>query len=278
MRTLIQTELYKIFRKPRTYIGFGAIAFIVVVVNLGFLFEGEQLLGFLLDSLKDKFLLSGNLINAYTMTFVILNSLWIHLPILISITAGDMISGEANNGTFRLLLTRPISRTKLLFAKLFAAWIYTILLLLFMIALSLTLGYLIFGVGDLIVIKSTISILAADDTLWRFGYATIYGIMSMTTVTTLSFFLSSLSENSIGPIVGTFAIIVGLTIVSTLGYALIAPIVPYLFTTYLPSWDIFFQMEMDYDKLNTAISVNLAYTIAFILITFYYFKQKDILS
>jgi ABC-2 type transport system permease protein len=278
MINLIQIELYKIFRKPRTYIGFGAIAFIVIVVNLGFLFEGEQLLGFLIDSLKDKFLLSGNLINAYTMAFVILNSLWIHLPILISITAGDMISGEANNGTFRLLLTRPVSRSKLLAAKFISAWIYTVLVLIFMILLSLSLGYLIFGIGDLIVIKTTISILSSDDTLWRFGYATLYGILSMTTVTSMSFLLSSLSENSIGPIVGTFAIIVGLTIVSTLGYALIAPIVPYLFTTYLPSWDIFFQMEMDIEKLYRAIAVNLVYTFAFITYTFYYFKNKDILS
>lgn len=278
MIKLIQIELYKIFRKPRTYIGFGAIAFIVTVVNLGFLFEGEELLGFLINNLKDKFLLSGNLINAYTMSFVILNSLWIHLPILISITAGDMISGEANNGTFRLLLTRPISRGKLLAAKFISAWIYTVLLLLFMIGLSLTLGYAIFGIGDLIVIKSTISILASDDTLWRFGYAALYGILSMTTVTSLSFLLSSLSENSIGPIVGTFAIIVGLTIVSTLGYALIGPIVPYLFTTYLPSWDVFFQMEIDYEKLYRAIAVNLAYTFAFTTYTFYYFKNKDILS
>lgn len=278
MINLIKIELYKIFRKPRTYIGFGAIAFIVIVVNLGFLFEGEELLGFLIDSLKDKFLLSGNLINAYTMAFVILNSLWIHLPILISITAGDMISGEANNGTFRLLLTRPISRSKLLVAKFLSAWIYTVLLLIFMIALSLILGYLIFGIGDLIVIKTTISILSSDDTLWRFGYATLYGILSMTTVTSMSFLLSSLSENSIGPIVGTFAIIVGLTIVSTLGYALIGPIVPYLFTTYLPSWDIFFQMDMDYEKLYRAIAVNLVYTLAFISYTFYYFKNKDILS
>lgn len=278
MIKLIKIELYKIFRKPRTYIGFGAIAFIVIVVNLGFLFEGEQLLGFLIDSLKDKFLLSGNLINAYTMAFVILNSLWIHLPILISITAGDMISGESNSGTFRLLLTRPISRSKLLAAKFISAWVYTVSLLLFMIAFSLVLGYLIFGVGDLIVIKSTISILSADDTLWRFGSATLYGILSMTTVTSLSFLLSSLSENSIGPIVGTFAIIVGLTIVSTLGYALIAPIIPYLFTTYLPSWDLFFTMELDIAKLTHAIYVNLSYSLAFITFTFYYFKNKDILS
>jgi hypothetical protein len=30
---LVQTELYKIFRKGRSYIGFGAIAFIVIVIQ-----------------------------------------------------------------------------------------------------------------------------------------------------------------------------------------------------------------------------------------------------
>lgn len=278
MINILKIELFKIFRKPRTYIGFAAIAFIVTVVNLGFLFEGDQLLGFLLDSLKEKFYLNGKLINAYTMSFIILNSLWIHLPILIAITAGDMLSGEANHGTFRLLLTRPISRVKLLTAKFFAAWIYTVLLLVFMIGYSLALGYIIFGVGDLIVIKSAISIIASDDVLWRFGYAFLYGILSMTTVTSLAYLISSYAESSIVPIVGTFAIIVGLTIVSTLGYALIAPAIPYMFTTYLPSWDIFFQMEMNQEKLVRAIWVNLAYTAAFISISFYHFKNKDILS
>lgn len=278
MLTLIKQEIYKIFTKPRTYIGFLAVAFIVLAVNLGFYFEGEQLLDFLISELKDKFLFQGKLINGYTITFVILSALWIHMPLLVSLVAGDLIAGEANGGTFRLLLTRPISRTKLLFAKFFAGWLYAITLVIFLVGFSLLMGSFLFGFGDLIVIKSTITIFAEDDILWRFGYASLYGMLTMTMVTALSFFLSAFSDNSVGPIVGTFAIIIGLTIVSTIGYVIVKPILPYLFTTYLRSWNLFFEMNIDYEKLTNAILTNIAYIFAFTGIAFYYFKNKDILS
>ena len=36
MKTLIQLELYKIFRKPRTYIAFVAITVLVLIIQFGF--------------------------------------------------------------------------------------------------------------------------------------------------------------------------------------------------------------------------------------------------
>ena len=41
MRKLISIELFKIFSKPRTYIGFGAIIVIVLAVEFGILIEGD---------------------------------------------------------------------------------------------------------------------------------------------------------------------------------------------------------------------------------------------
>ena len=40
MWSLIQIELYKIFRRPRTYIAFGAIAALIVVIQLGLKIDG----------------------------------------------------------------------------------------------------------------------------------------------------------------------------------------------------------------------------------------------
>lgn len=278
MHELVKIELYKIFTRPRTYIGFGVIALIVLMVQLGFFIEGERLLNFVTQNIKDKFIFQGKLINVYTVTYVIMTSLWIHVPILVALVTGDLIAGEANGGTFRVILTRPVSRTKFLFAKFFAGWTYVVMLIAFMFALSLGLGYLIFGSGDLIVIQNTINIFNAGDTLWRFGLALLYSIMMMTVVTSLSFMLSGFSDNSIGPIVGTIAIIIGVTIISTIGFTLMKPVLPYLFTTYLPSWQLFFSSEIDLGKLYRAVSVSLASIIVFLGITFTYFRKKDILS
>src|SRR6056297_3344027 len=128
MIELIKIELYKIFRKPRTFIGFIAVTIIVTSVHLGFYFDGNELLSYVMKNLKDKFMFEGQLINAYTVSYIILTTLWIHIPLLIALVTGDLISGETNAGTFRLLLTRPVSRAKLLTAKFISGWIYVVLL------------------------------------------------------------------------------------------------------------------------------------------------------
>lgn len=278
MINLLKIELYKIFTKPRTFIGIGAIFVIVLAVHLGFYFEGQNILDFVIQNISDKFIMQGSLINTYTVSYVILNSLWVHLPILVSLVTGDLIAGEANSGTFRLILTRPVSRTKLLTAKFIAGWIYALLLVVLMISSSLLLGYILYGTGDLIVIQKQIYIFSSDDALWRFVAAAGYGILTMTTVAALSFLLSALTDNSVGPIIGTFAIIIGITVISTIGYVIVEPILPYLFTTYMPSWALFFHLEINYNDIFHAIKVQIIYTVIFLLITIIYFRKKDILS
>jgi ABC-2 type transport system permease protein len=278
MNKLVRIELYKIFSKPRTYIGFGAVFLIVVVIQLGFFFTGDELLDFVIRNLKDSFIFEGKLVNAYTVSYVVLSSLWIHIPILIALVAGDLIAGEANSGTFRLILTRPVSRIKLLFAKFFAGWTYAFLVIVLMIILSVGLGAILFGPGDLLILKGTVNIFKAEDALWRFGLAYSYGILSMTVVASLAFMLSAFAENSIGPIIGTFAIIMGLTIISTLGFSMMRPVIPFLFTTYLPSWQLFFDYELDTLKISKAVFADLAYIVLFLSISLYHFRKKDILS
>jgi ABC-2 type transport system permease protein len=46
------------------------------------------------------------------------------LPLAVSVVAGDTIAGEASLGTLRYLLARPVSRTRLLVAKLVSASIF----------------------------------------------------------------------------------------------------------------------------------------------------------
>jgi len=140
------------------------------------------------------------------------------------------------------------------------------------------LGALLFGSGDLLILKGTVNIFKADDALWRFGLAYAYGILSMTVVASLAFMLSAFAENSIGPIIGTFAIIIGLTIIATLGFSILRPIIPFLFTTYLPSWQLFFDYELDYGKISRAVFADGIYILLFLSIAFYHFRKKDILS
>jgi len=278
MKQLISIELYKIFTKPRTYIGFGAIFIIVLAIQVGIYIKGDEMLQMIITTLSDRFIFEGKLINMYGVSYIILNTLWIHVPILVALVTGDLLAGEANAGTYRILLTRPISRTKLVISKFIAGLIYSLLLVILMIALSMGVGWLLFGPGDMLVMTTKVSIISSDDILWRFAGAYAYGMLCMTTVAGLSFFLSSFSDNSIGPIIGTIALIIEITIISTVGASLLEPVLPYFFTTYLTYWQEFFETEFTFKQIGLAVMVQVIYITIFSLITLFYFKKKDILT
>ncbi len=279
MITLIRIELYKIFKKWRTYIGFLVIAVIVPVINFAMLAEGEKSLDFMTRNLQQSFVFVGNLLNGYLISYFILTSLAVHIPFLIALVAGDLLAGEATAGTYRLLITRPVSRIKIVTSKFIAGMIYSNLLVLWLAVMSLGIGILIFGVGELIVIKSSgIIIFAKNDIVWRFIIAYGFAALSMAVVTALAFFFSSLVENAIGPIVSTMAVIIVFLILSALPIDFFRNIEPYLFTSYMSSWRDLFEDPVDYAGFFKAIIILSGHIIILFTITAWIFKRKDILS
>lgn len=278
MIDLVRIELYKIFRKWRTYIGFITIAIIVSIIEIAMLVEGENYLKFLTQNLQNIFVFEGNFLNGYLMSFLVLGALAIHIPFLITLVAGDLLAGEATSGTYRMLITRPITRNQLLTAKLIAATIYTNLMVLFLGVMSLGLGVILFGTGELIVIKDMLIIFAKDDILWRFAIA--YGIaaLSMMVVTSMAFFFSSMVENAIGPIVSTMAVIIVFYILSAINIEVLQDLKPYMFTTYMQSWNIIFTTPVEMDELYQAMGILSFHIVLFLGLTYYYFNKKDITS
>ena len=279
MLTLVRIELYKIFKKWRTYIGFIVIAVLVPVIQFAMLAEGERTLDFMTRYLQQSFVFVGNLLNGYLISYIILNSLVIHIPFLIALVAGDLLAGEATAGTYRLLITRPISRFKILSSKFLSGIIYTNLLVLWLAIISLGLGIIIFGVGELIVIKnSSIIIFPQYDVLWRFLLGYSFASLSMMVVASLAFLLSSLVENAIGPIVSTMAIIIVFIIISAIDIDIFQKIKPFLFTTYMSSWRLFFDDPIDLSKILESTLILVGHILAFFGVTVYIFNKKDILT
>ncbi len=279
MIKLIRIELYKIFKKWRTYIGFLAIAVLIPVIQIAMLIEGEKSLNFMTRNLQQSFIFVGNLLNGYLITYLILGSLYIHIPFLIALVAGDLLAGEATSGTYRILITRPVSRIKLVSSKFTAGLLYTYSLIFWLALISLGLGIIIFGTGELIVLKSSqIIIFAKNDVFWRFILAFLFASLSMSVVTALAFLFSSLVENAIGPIISTMAVIIVFIIISAIEINIFQTIKPYLFTTYMSSWKLFFDDKINYNEIIKSSLILLAHIIVFFGAAAFIFKRKDILS
>jgi ABC-2 type transport system permease protein len=278
MLPLIQIELSKIFRKWRTYIGFLALLLLVGIIQTVMFFEGQNYLDYLTKDLSQSFYFVGNLLNGYFVAHLILNYLTIHIPFLIVLVTGDLLAGESTAGTYRMLLTRPVSRFQLITAKFLSGIIYTILIVSWLAILSLGLGVLLFGTGELIVFKSSIIVIAHDDLLWRFIYAFGFAMLSMSVVASLGFFFSSLVENAIGPIISTMVVIIIFTILSSLDLDVLKNIRPYLFTNYILDWKLLFEDPVDFHQLYKSVLILLEHIIGLYGITLYLFYRKDILS
>ena len=291
MWKLLQIELFKIFKRPRTYISFAAVAALVIIIQLGLKVDGQSYVEFMLRDLSASFDISGNVLNGYLVCFIILQLLLVHVPLLITLISGDLISGEANMGTLRLLLTKPISRTEVILAKFLAATLYTCLLLIWMAILALVLSIALFGTDDMLNLKSGYIVqLNENDIFWRYLCAFGFAALAMLTVAALGFFLSIFAENSIGPIVATMSIIVVFTILSTLDIPVFNAIKPYLFTTHMIGWKGFFDVKVNDDnqaiigsvqnmgKVLQAAGVLFIHVIGLLAASIIVFKKKDILS
>ena len=279
MWQLAQIELFKIFRKPRTYIAFAAIAAIIFLVQLAFYLDGKQYMGFMMASIESGFTIEGNMLNGYFIFFVILQTLLVHVPLLISLVAGDMIAGEANMGTLRLLVSKPVSRTNIIVAKFLSTCVYTILLLTFMAILGLLGSMLLFGTSDLLVIKTDkILLIDRSDVLWRYAAAYCFAALSMITVAALAFLFSVFSENSIGPIIAAMSVIIVSTILTTMDIPFFNAIKPYLFTNHMLNWKGFFDRPVDKPEVLKSALFLIGHIGLFVFLSIYIFRKKDILS
>ena len=292
MLQLFQIEVYKIFKRRRTYIAFAVIAAIILLIQIGLKFGGQEYISMLMGAMNGIFEVpAGEILNGYFICFIILNLLLLHVPILVALIAGDMISGEANMGTLRLLASKPVSRTKLVLVKFEASVFYTLVLLLWVAILSLLVSMLIFGTNSLYIPKELeANIISESDVLWRYLAAFGFAAIGLITVAAMAFMFSVFADNSIGPIVATVCVIIVFTILTQMQIPLYDDTIkPWLFTTHMLGWKGFFYVKGtegvtekgSIENVSAIIKsgiILLAYTAAFLITAIWHFRKKNILS
>jgi ABC-2 type transport system permease protein len=292
MWNLLQIELFKIFKKPRTYLAFAIIAAFILLIQLGLYVNGRDLMKFMIGTIDETMDIEyDKLINGYWVCFFILNLLLVHVPILVALVAGDIVSGEASDGSLRLLASKPVSRAQIILAKYFAIAVY-VFALVWIAIISLAISIAVFGVNDLFVAKQNgVQLIESGDILWRYFYAFGFAFIAMMVVAAISLLLSVLSENSIGPIVATVGIIIVCTLVSEMEIPIYQKYIkPYLFTTYMLGWKGFFYIGSTEDGetikgsiqylpgILKSIGALLIYIVALVSASVLIFRKKDILS
>ena len=275
----LYNEIIKIALKPRSYLGLAAITVLVAVIQFALKADGMSIISFVTASFEQTLTFEGNVLNGNLVAFIILQMLLVQIPLLVALVTGDLVSGEAAMGTIRMLATKPISRVQLLLSKFIAGGIYTLIVILWMGVMSVVVGKLLFGTGDMMVLNSDgLVILQEADVNWRYlgGFAVAF--LALFTVSSLSICLSCFTDNSIGPIVATMSVILLFTIIGTLDVRVFDPIKPYLFTTHMASWRSFFVDPLPLSAIWRSIVVLVVHNVVLISVSLYTFHRKDIQS
>ena len=124
-----RNELWKLFGKKRTYIGFGA--FLLVQTGMLLMFRFGRVRAEIERTLAGNGYLASEYISTLTVAVIMLiPQVALLMPLYAALVGGDMVAKEVEEGTLRMILSRPISRFRLLFMKWLAGVLFATLLVL----------------------------------------------------------------------------------------------------------------------------------------------------
>jgi ABC-2 type transport system permease protein len=197
------------------------------------------------------------------------------LPAAVAVTAGDAIAGEAQQGTLRYLLVRPVGRTRLLVAKLIAVMGFVLLALLVVAGTAYLLGALLLGHGE---VQTTTtfsgSSLSRTKLALRTGLALLYALLSMLGVASVALFLSTMVRSPLAAAMGTLALLIGSSLLLTLDAADVLR--PYLLTRYWLSFVDLFRDPILWHDVVRGVLLQAGYVVVFLLAAWANFVTKDI--
>ena len=276
MIRLVQFEMYKLIRQPRVWLTFAVMTVLMFLINLGMAIDGQKMFELLLKPLSGQFIISGNLVNGHLIAYVALNMLWVHIPVLLVIVTGDLVSGEMEAGTIRLVLCSTWSRMQWLTAKVLAALIYIFSFMLFSGILMFIPAHIVFGSGDLVVFNAGVQVIEDREVLWRFLSALVYGTLGMMTFASISILFSVLLRNSLAAILVSLGILIVSTLLQTFGMGIFESWRHVLFTWHMAQWQVLFFNQVDSTPLFQSAVVLLLHIFISLFIAYFIFNRMKI--
>jgi ABC-2 type transport system permease protein len=269
---MIGVELRKMLRSRRTWVTIAVIDFLpsLVAVLLSVTDLGPR------PGTGPAFLSAVLADGALFPLAAIAIILPLFLPAAVAITAGETIAGEAQQGTLRYLLIRPVGRTRLLVAKLVTVMAFVLLTLLVVAATAYVLGILLLGHQDTSVATTTFSgtQLTTPQLVARTGLALAYALLSMLGVAAVALFLSTMVRSPLAAAMGTLALLIGSTLLLTLDAA--HGLRPYLVTRYWLAFVDLFRDPILWNDVVHGVLLQGGYVVVFLGAAWANFVTKDI--
>lgn len=268
---MIRVELVKLLRRPRTWVAVFLLCLLPLIVALFLRVshvaprpgEGSAFLSAVLGN--------GALFPAAALGII----LPLFLPVAVAVIAGDSIAGEASAGTLRYLLVRPVSRTRLLIAKLVSVLAFLLIAVTAVAVTAYVIGVTLFPSSP---VATTLSgtVISPADLIRRTALVVLYVAWSMIGVAAVALFLSTITDSSLGAALGALAALVLSQVLVTLDAA--GSVRPYLPTRYWLSWVDLFRDPILWHDIQRGVLVQGVYVVVLLGAAWALFTTKDVSS
>ncbi|CAN5577459.1 ABC transporter permease [soil metagenome] len=276
---MIRVELIKLLRRPRTWV---AIAMLNALPTLVAILVSVTDIGpapgtgppFLSAVLTDATLFPLAALGIVLPLF---------LPIAVAVVGGEAIAGEAQTGTLRYLLIRPVSRAHLVLAKLVTVVVFVLLTVVIVAGVGYVVGQLFLGdgtaptgVANLSATTLSGTTLSGVEVAQRTALALAYITLSMLGVAALALLLSTMTDSPVGAALGAVGFLIASTVL--LGLDAAEVLQPWLPTRYWLAFVDLFRDPILWDDVTRGVLLQLAYFVVFTVAAWANFATKDVTS
>lgn len=273
----LRGELRKLFARPRTYMGYGAFVIMELLILVVYkTTNGSYYMRQLIERNGYKF---EFFFSSLTLTFMVMIFSMVLLgSIFFALVAGDVVAKENEDGNLRLVLSRPISRLRLLLLKYLSVAIYTFSFVFFV---GVT-GYLMAVVavgwdGGLFVAEPKMKVFAVYDN-WSAGIQRLAlgaaGIgVSMITISSLAFMFSCFRIKPAAATILTLSILFVDMILQN--FPFFRPYEDWFITWRMSCWVYLMEVDISWPKITEAYAFLGGLNFTFFVIGFLAFQMRD---
>ena len=274
----LRGELWKLFARKRTYIGFGVFFAIELIILVLFQIPKVQRAWHrLIEQAGYDF---EQYFSGITLAFQIIFFTTFLLGILyVALVAGDIVSKEVEDGTMRMTLCRPVSRVRLLTLKYIACIIYTFALIFFIGLSALAVGLARKGTGGFFAYQPLQGLFALYDFgpgLTRYLASLPLLALSLASVASLGFMLSCFNMKPAAATISTLSYFIADLIFRGIPY--FDPIKSWFITSHTETWYNVFRDPIPWPRMLEDYAYLLGLDATFFLIGVIVFSSRDFKS
>jgi ABC-2 type transport system permease protein len=274
----LRNELWKLFGKKRTYIGFAMFLLAQIIISVAFKYTTAT--KHMARVLEGNGYFAEPFISTLTIAVIIMVLIAVFLlPLYASLVGGDLVAKEAEDGTLRMILSRPISRLRLLLVKWLAGAIFSFLLVLSLGIFGLLFARMCFPWSSLFVWFPEQGIFSLFDARTGLNHYIMSHLMLVTLAISIMGVAFMFSCFNVKPAAAT---ILALSFVFV---NFIIQQIPYfrdyqnwIFTYHLNLWQLMFDERIPWWKVGQSFSILVGFNVTFLVVGCAAFQVRDIKS